>query len=316
MNDEISQKKWAQESGLKYGKDTWLSDILKAQVSDFKPQILFIEDVFYVPGNVIDQWKKEIDSIQLCVGYDGIGVNNPKIFSGYDLILCLLDSSVECYRTAGMQAIKIRAGFETSLLERVDTTKPREAVAIFAGSLFLNRNEHQTRLKVLNKLAREIPIELWVPQLDQFNELSWKGRLRNLLMSPGNYSAMAALAQKNRGRIFGLDLFQRLANVSIVINVHIDSATNAANMRLYESTGMGAVLVTDKKPGIEKLFSADEEILIFDRPEACIKIVENLLTNRDLSDRIGKAGQRRTIKDYSFKDMVLQAADSMLPMLT
>src|SRR3990172_9118902 len=43
-NAEKLQKQWAQEHGIVYGKESWLQDILEAQIEYFKPDVFFAHD--------------------------------------------------------------------------------------------------------------------------------------------------------------------------------------------------------------------------------------------------------------------------------
>ena len=51
--------------------------------------------------------------------------------------------------------------------------------------------------------------------------------------------------------VWGLDMYRALARSKITINRHINVAeNNANNMRLFEATGTGSLLITDRKDNL------------------------------------------------------------------
>ena len=63
------------------------------------------------------------------------------------------------------------------------------------------------------------------------------------------------IRKNHRGERWGVDMYDILSRTKISFNRHINVAEkNANNMRLYEATGMGSLLLTDKKDNLKKLF--------------------------------------------------------------
>ncbi len=66
----------------------------------------------------------------------------------------------------------------------------------------------------------------------------------------------------------------------ITINRHIDVAENYANnMRLFEATGCGALLITDYKDNLNELFEIGEEIVAYRSPEEAAALIKYYLSN-------------------------------------
>ena len=57
-----------------------------------------------------------------------------------------------------------------------------------------------------------------------------------------------------------------------MINKHIEDTEYAGNMRLFEGTGLGCLLITDYKKDLEKLFKIDEDVVIFDNEKYIFEI--------------------------------------------
>ena len=62
------------------------------------------------------------------------------------------------------------------------------------------------------------------------------------------------------GQAWGRQMYQVLLRSKIVLNHHGDIAPYANNLRLFEATGMGALLLTDWKENLEEMFEPGKEI--------------------------------------------------------
>ncbi len=81
-----------------------------------------------------------------------------------------------------------------------------------------------------------------------------------------------------RGQAWGREMFAIFRRSQIVINQHIGIAGDFANnMRLYEATGCGATLVTDRKANLHELFDVGSEVVDYGDPAECLARIEGLL---------------------------------------
>ncbi len=84
-----------------------------------------------------------------------------------------------------------------------------------------------------------------------------------------------------RGQAWGREMFAIFRRSQIVINQHIGIAGDFANnMRLYEATGCGAALVTDRKANLQELFDVGSEVVDYGDPAECLARIEGLLKSR------------------------------------
>ena len=96
-------------------------------------------------------------------------------------------------------------------------------------------------------------------------------------------------------------MFQKLRDSAITLNTHIDiSAKSASNMRLFEATGVGACLLTDRKDNLAQLFEADSEVVTYGSADEAVEKYRYLADNPRERAAIAAAGQRRTLKDHGF----------------
>ena len=92
-----------------------------------------------------------------------------------------------------------------------------------------------------------------------------------------------------------------LTKTKILVNTHIEDTKYAGNMRLFEGTGCGCLLITDKKKDIDKLFKPNEEIELFSDKEDLIEKCKYYLINQDKLRKISKAGLKKTLSFHSYK---------------
>ena len=98
-------------------------------------------------------------------------------------------------------------------------------------------------------------------------------------------------------------MYEILSRTKISFNRHIDIALNYANnMRLYEATGMGSLLLTDKKDNLHKLFEIDKEIVTYSSKEEASEKAQYLIANPIKASEIARAGQARTLKEHSYEE--------------
>jgi len=74
----------------------------------------------------------------------------------------------------------------------------------------------------------------------------------------------------------------------------------ANNMRLYEATGVGTLLLTDSKQNLRELFEPGEEVVTYDGPEDLAEKIRYYLKHDEERRRIAAAGQARTLREHTY----------------
>src|SRR5262249_17791683 len=149
----------------------------------------------------------------------------------------------------------------------------------FAGSI---SPDHKARLRLLEELARRTQIEIWGTGID-----SVAGR------SP--------VRARYRGPAWGRDMYRILARSQITVNKHLDISENHANnMRLYEATGMGALLLTDAKDDLGDLLAAGSEVAVYETPDEAIELLMHFESHPEEREKIAAAGQRRSLTEHTY----------------
>ena len=99
-----------------------------------------------------------------------------------------------------------------------------------------------------------------------------------------------------------MDMYRVLAQSRITVNVHIDVAENFANnMRLYEATGCGALLLTDEKDNLDDLFRTGDEVVAYRSVDDAIDKIRHYMQHPDEAAAIARAGQQRTLSEHTYR---------------
>jgi len=96
-------------------------------------------------------------------------------------------------------------------------------------------------------------------------------------------------------------MFQILKKSKILINSHIEDTKYAGNMRLFEGTALGCLVLTDKKLGLNKLFKLNEEIIVYNNLNHLIKKCKYYLNNLYMIKKIANKGKKRSIRSHTYK---------------
>jgi spore maturation protein CgeB len=331
-NVEALQKTWANENAFRYG-DNWFLEIVLEQAKRFKPDVLFLEDY----SNFSAEWIREVraicPSIRLTLGWCGAPFDSPEVFSAYDVILSNIPELVKYFKNAGHECHQMSHAFDSRILERLEENNATPIDPLtFVGQITTGRLQHLRRLELLKYLAPLYPLKIYSSLGDAslFDELKVLGKqgvyaavqaaqrlhvpnfiLENIpvLSKATRWKAMPlcptvrSLKGKLEPSVYGLDMFRTLRRSAVTLNNHIDlSEASASNMRLFEATGVGACLLTDWKSNLVDFFDLEREVVTYKSPGECAEKIDWLLKNPDKAAEIGRSGQKRTLRDHSFKN--------------
>lgn len=129
-------------------------------------------------------------------------------------------------------------------------------------------------------------------------EFSWWGYAGSSL-GPGS-----ALKKCWRGPAWGRDMYGIYLRSRIVVNRHGEIARGYANnMRLYEATGSGALLVTESAPNLAELFQPGVEVGVYDGTgPGLVDAVRKYLSDPERLASVAAAGRAATLSRHTFDD--------------
>jgi spore maturation protein CgeB len=339
-NVESLQKAWASEQDVTYSENDWLFDITTAQVSEFKPDVLFVTDYVTFTASYLKHLKSTCPSIKLVLGWCGAPYRDASVFKEYDVVLSSVPELVEHFIENGHRAVLINHAFEPRILTNLDSDAAIPVDFAFIGSIAKRQGFHHEREALLLRLLEETPLELWAGT----EKLSWHlkanvgarqlaydvvhaakrmGFPESILRIGLSGKALAwsdrpglpppvhpRIVRAARQPVFGRAMFAQLAHSRVSLNTHIDlSGKYASNMRLYEGTGVGTCLLTDWRPNLSELFEPDTEVVTYRNAEECVEKVKYLLAHEEQRKSISRAGQKRTLRDHTFDNRAAQLGD-------
>ena len=283
INCQPMQKMWAMEKQIK-GSEI---EIIYEQVRNSQPDVLYCQDMNLMPEKFLAAVRKYT---KLVVGQIATPIRTQIPFHCYDIVFSSFPHYVERIRKSGVTTYYQPLAFENRILDKIQTVEfsNRKYPCVFVGGI---SNLHIESYKLLDALARMTPIEFWGYGVE----------------TTANDSQLRI---RHHGEAWGLEMFNILASSKIIINRHGEVAENYANnMRLFEATGCGALLITDYKDNLNELFKVGEEIVAYRSPEECVALVKYYLSNPGEAAQIARAGQNRTLRDHTYWKRMYKSAE-------
>jgi hypothetical protein len=295
-NNAHLQLAWAREHGLRLSRTRamrfrlrrgivpWvdrdlrplLEDILVAQVRHYQPDVLLNQDPMVPRAEAAARLRPHCRVMAAQVARSISQQFNP---GPYDFAISSMPATVEAFQQVGLPAYLSRLCFEPSVRDIIGL-QDRVLDAAFVGSY--HATAHRNRMVLLERIAEAV---------DSF--ACWG--------SPApDAEAFPSFAAHYRGTAWGRGMYEIFSKAKIVINDHLPGPANANNYRLFEATGMGAALVTDRRPDLGDLFEVGREVVDYGSAEDAVKAVQRLLSDDAERSRLATAGQRRTLADHTY----------------
>ncbi len=258
--------------------------ILLQQVKDIRPDVLLVQDINAIPPSLVRQLKKYVGTV---IGEIASPLPPDSFVTCYDRIISALPSIVEKAQTLGVPSTFLPLGFDARWATKSDTAT-REIDVVFVGSF---TRLQPTTAPLLRAIAEAIP------------------GFRVYGTAKPDVLEAAGLTNHYHGPVWGSEMFAVLGNSKIVVNRHGTVAGQyAVNMRMYETTGSGAALITETKSNLQDLFDVDTEVMAYKDIEEAVDIAVSLLADPNRLSALALAGQERTLRDHTYD----RRADSLI----
>jgi len=294
-NCEQLQRSWAKEHGMRWGsafsaeqKNMRLLRVLKAQILHFKPDVLYLQSLSWPGPEFLREVLAEIKP--LIVGQIASSLSPHIDLTLYDLILTSFPHFIETFKQMGVKSEYFRIGFGAGVLSRLhDNVKSNPAV--FVGSFNGKNGPHDVGTRLLEYLATRVPVKYWGQGI---NALADDSSIRRFYY----------------GEAWGIDSYRILAKARIALNRHAGwSANYANNMRMYEATGVGAMLLTDFKENLGDIFEIGKEVVAYRSKYECAELAKYYLEHESDREAIAAAGQQRTLNEHTYYHRMQELVD-------
>lgn len=301
VNDTVLQRKWAKEHGLEGALS--MDEILEAQIAYYKPDI-FYDNSYYFMNHDATALKKKyaISAVLAWDAYTGSRFENQS--KGVDMVLTCVEYIRKIYQRLGFKSALLPFAFDKRIFDALNNQSSVINQLCFVGTISDNVHKERKQL-LLDCIRAEIPFSLHISNIGKGRFCISRAQIRALKDRRfDDFVDYFCLQAHNLGGVYGLDMYQTLGNNLIQLNIHGDNSLQAGNMRLYEATGMGSLLLTDWKSNITDIFEPDKEIVTFRNNKEAIDKARYYTAHPEEAAEIAKNGQMRTFNTYAAENRI------------
>ena len=270
-------------------QDGLLRGIADAQIAVFDPDVVFVQNMFSMSPAALSRLRAEG---RLVVTQIASPLPDAAVYRGYDLILSSFKHFVTRFRAEGIDSEYLRLAFDERVLDVAggcDAASSRSVDVAFVGGV--DPRVHTAGTAFLEQVAGHVPLDVWGYGAESLRRAS-------------------PLLERYHGEAWGLAMYGVLADSRIALNRHIDVAEGQANnMRLYEATGAGALLMTEAAPNLGELFEPGREVIAYESANDLIDKLEWFLEHEDERSAVAHAGQQRTLREHTYAERMGELAE-------
>lgn len=278
-----AQQRWAEEHGVTLPEN--IHDrrraVVAAQIEHYRPDVLYVFEWSPLGDAFLAEMKSRV---RLLIGQVASPLPAGRTYAAYDLMTSSFPPLVDHFRRRGIRAEHARLAFDPRVLQRIQPVPLRHDVTFVGGFA----PSHRERIAWLERILRDVPVDVFGYGVETLPERS-------------------PIRAHHRGPVWGWSMYETLAASRVTLNLHaaieaegtlVGRAAN--NMRLYEATGVGTCLLTDRRPHLEELFEPQREVLTFEDAEECIARIREILADEPRRQAVAAAGQARTLREHTY----------------
>jgi spore maturation protein CgeB len=308
VNCEPLQLRWAEENGharlaralrrvpagraRAAARQGVLRRVLALQLAGFEPDVVYVQDMHWATRPDLAILKR---GRRRLVGQIASAAPSAKRLAAYDLVLTSFPHFVERFRALGVDAEFFPIALDERALDRLrargidpDPGSERPHAISFVGAL--TPGSHGRGTALLEHAARVAGLDAWGYGAEALPETS-------------------PILRRYHGQAWGLDMYAVLARSRIALNRHIDAAEgHANNMRLFEATGAGALLLTDGGSNLTDYFEPGREVVTYDGPDELVDKIRHYGAHPEEARAIATAGQQRTLAEHTYSRRIPELA--------
>jgi spore maturation protein CgeB len=286
------QHAWAREHHLPLGAklgDRPSDSIVLAQAGEYRPDVIYVQNLRYLRSRTLRRLRGTGAAMVAQIGSRAPSRLRLRLF---DLIVTSFPHFVDAFRRVGVPAAYLPIGFDERVLERLEAERaPTSTEAgVFVGALSRSR-QHRNGNALLERAAVRAPIDFW----------GYVAR---------GWPAGSPMVTRYRGEAWGMEMYRVLRAARIAVNRHGAIAGKYANnMRLYEATGVGAMLLTEAKENLGELFETGTEVETYASEDELVEKTNYYLEHEEERRAIAAAGQTRTLSDHTYARRMSELID-------
>lgn len=292
-NYKTLQIKWAEENGLITEN---LDEIRVAQVESFKPDVYYNLSTYY-DSKILQAVLDRKDLLKVC--WDAtIGSIYPPLHENYDIRLTLFEPYLKYWNQHGYPSVLLSPAIPDSWENLPEVEKDIDL--LFYGQIneyfFSERNQILESLIKWNKQKNyNLRLHLQLPRHKR--PLINIGRFKNFArwLPP----ASCDLLKNALSPIYGQELYETINRSKIVLNTFGNyNGIYKENMRNYECTGCGALLVSEDGVYPDHLIP-NEDFFTYRSQNELFRTLDKVLSQPELITEIAKKTRMKMLTLYS-----------------
>lgn len=253
------------------------------QIEYYKPDVLFCQDLSFFPADYLKAIKNQGVRLFAQCSCPMPAEENVRQF---EVIFTSFPHYVDKFKQLGVRGVYNKLAFDPIVLERLmkrgmTDFVPEYDISFIGGVGWPSHWFYG--MKVLESVAYTFKnSNFWGYGYDKLPD-------------------GMVVKNQHRGEAWGLDMYRILTKSKIVINRHGEVAQGYTNnMRTFEATGCGALLMTEASKNLESFFDPGTEVFSYTSIDDLLKKIDYLLKNEGLRAKIAAAGQSRTHDDHTY----------------
>jgi spore maturation protein CgeB len=282
------QKAWAVENNFIFESEKWDYEISIEQIKQFNPDIIWIVGSSrYHDKEYLKELRKYCNKMFVWIA---VTVSSSLDLSNIDCIITSHQNFQKYFQSQGKKCERLLPAFQADILKRINK-QTKDINCSFVGSLSYF---HLQRMEMIKQLVDRTSLQIWS---DPPKFLS-RGILNPKFVV--SYLKMSTVRARINPSVWGLEMYQTLARSRMTVNIHVDAASGlAGNMRMFEATGSGTLLITEDAPNIQELFQPETEVVTYNSTADLIDKINYYSEHSAECEAISHAGQKRTLTAHS-----------------
>ena len=276
--NNIFFEKWCEKYNIKNIHEDRFDNLL-FQIIFYQPDVIYFHEIWFYSKEFFEKLRFLKPDI-IIMGWDGAPATFPKRYDlkYVDIVFTCLKNKEDSFLEIGVNSKNVGHFFDFEILNNLPLTSEKKYDVIFAGTI--DRASEIYRVEFLTKLIKNgIKLKIFAKTDDPF--------LKPYCSTP----------------VYGKEYYNVLKSSKIVINTHaIADIRFSGNIRMYEATGLGCLLLTDYKEDLNDKFTIDKEVVSYKNIEEMYQKVEYFLKYNDKLEKIAKRGQEKTRNQYTYEN--------------
>jgi hypothetical protein len=318
--DENLQKKWREDFA-----DKSIYEIFLEQLKEYQPDVLWFQSADYFSAEQMSEIRSVLPKHAKMVLFSFSNISDEffRRSACFDEVYTGGERYARKMRE-NLPSVKVLShAFPVQVLDRIQAPANIINSLSFAGS-FMFPIHGARMISCAEVIDAGIPLDVSGDVYNSYLPHTWKQKLRGIVkprkLTPGEEKIRDAEKIVERvisPGMYGLEYYKFLAEHTVCLNGHIQAGIEgtAGNVRMFESTGVGACLLTNRVEENKSFFEPDIEIMEYSSKEELVEKARWLIDNPKEAQKIAKAGQTRTLIDHTYKNKAEQLDEYLCKLL-